>query len=1058
MNNKRLLWQFARLTTSRKNQLVFLTLLMVTCGLFGFVTSDSNAQPLPSVNLINGFSATTTPAYPLKRSDDVTVRYLVDQNNQPFFIVGEAAWSLIGQVSLEDAQLYLDDLAAKGFNTVITTLVEGYYAVNAPANYYGVQPYIPANNFSSPNDAYFAHADAVINYAAAKGILVILSPNYLGCCNDGWRNALENQNTMTDAANFGTYVGNRYKNFPNLIYAWGNDMNPDTTNVRDKIDAMATATRLADPNHLHTFHAAPEFSAWEIGNAYNYTWIDFNAVYSYNPVQAEVASNYDPDNNPNTPPPLPLFLFESHYENDWGGRNALITRRQGYVAVLTGASGYAYGNNPMWHMNGHPSWITTDWHLHLEDEGRADMAHFQALFSSRNWAALIPDANNTLVTGNKGTGENYSAAAVTADHGTAIIYFPQNKTITVAMNQISGSTANVWWFNPRTGAAQSGGSFATTGSRQFAAPTNNDWLLVLDNADLNLPAPGQMPQPTPTNTPISPTATQPTTPPGPTLTPANTVTPTLPPTFTFTPTPTNIPVSTVTTTPSNTPPVQTPTNTPLPGSGFPATGILDNFNRNNGPLGPNWSGQTSGHSIVSNQLDVGNSEDIYWNSTVFGSDQEAYITLTTIDQNGDEIGLILKSQSNTNITAMIAVVYNPIPKRVQVWTYSGSQGWVQRGGNFPVAFVNGDQFGARATATGLVEVYRNSTLLTTQTVTDWSHYSGSGYIGIFPLSASNAILDDFGGGTRGILPTATTTPILPTNTPTAVPTNTPIPSTATLMPPTVSPTNTPLPPTATFTPTPATISLLYVSSTTSGSVGGISFANEDILITNLATGDWSLYFDGSDVGLGGTDVNAFSLLTDGTILLSLNSTTYAVPGLGTVENRDIIRFLPTTLGTNTSGSFVWYFDGSDVGLANGGENIDVIAFAPDGRLLISTTGNFSVPGVSGGDEDIIAFTASQWGSTTAGTFAFYFDGSDVALNTTSSEDINGLWVDTANNQLYLSTVGAFAVPGVSGDGADIFICTPGTLGMTTTCTFTLFWDGSLNGLSGQVLDAIEIVP
>lgn len=450
--------------------------------------------PAPPLNI-------SLPAFPLKRAEDPTARYLVDQNNQPFFIVGEAAWSLIGQVSLEDAQLYLDDLAARGFNTVIATLVEGYYADNAPANFYGVEPYIPENDFSAPNEAYFAHADAVIQYAASKGILVILAPNYLGCCEDGWRNILEHQNTLEDATHFGTFVGTRYKDFPNLIYAWGNDMNPDNTNVRDKINAMALAVRAADPNHLHTFHASPEYSSWEIANSYDFDWIDLNSVYTYNPVQGEVSYNYDPDNQPYTAPPLPLFLFESHYENDWANLPALATRREGYVAVLTGASGYAYGNNPLWHMNGHPLWNTTDWHNHLNDEGRADMTHFAALFDSRDWVHLIPDQNDTFVTADKGDGDEYAAAAVTADGNTAIVFFPFGKTVTLNMNALNGTTTSVWWFNPRDGSAQTAGTVPATGSQTFTPPSDQDWLLVLDNADLNLPAPGTTTYPPPDLTP-----------------------------------------------------------------------------------------------------------------------------------------------------------------------------------------------------------------------------------------------------------------------------------------------------------------------------------------------------------------------------------------------------------------------------------------------------------------------------------------------------------------------------------------------------------------------------
>jgi len=42
------------------------------------------------------------------------------------------------------------------------------------------------------------------------------------------------------------------------------------------------------------------------------------------------------------------------------------------------------------------------------------------------------------------------------------------------------------------------------------------------------------------------------------------------------------------------------------------------------------------------------------------------------------------------------------------------------------------------------------------------------------------------------------------------------------------------------------------------------------------------------------------------------------------------------------------------------------------------------------------------------------------------------------------------------DGADIFTCAPGSLGNTTSCTYTFFWDGSAYGLSGKTLDGIEI--
>ena len=275
------------------------------------------------------------------------------------------------------------------------------------------------------------------------------------------------------------------------------------------------------------------------------------------------------------------------------------------------------------------------------------------------------------------------------------------------------------------------------------------------------------------------------------------------------------------------------------------------------------------------------------------------------------------------------------------------------------------------------------------------------------------------------------------------PTNTPVP-----------PTNTPVPPTPTSTPAPAS-AVIYVSSTTNGNSGGVAYNDEDIVAYDTSTGFWSMYFDGSDVGITG-DVNAFAFMPDGTILLSLDAAA-TVSGLGTVDDSDIIRFAPTSLGANTAGTFTWYFDGSDVGLTTNNEDIDTIGIAPNGKLVISTVGSFGVTGASGNDEDLIEFTATSLGSTTSGTWSLYFDGSDVGLNDSSSEEINGAWIDSSNGDIYLTVLGAFSVPGVSGDGADIFICTPGLLGSTTSCTYSPYWDGSANGFGGEIADGVRIV-
>jgi hypothetical protein len=252
--------------------------------------------------------------------------------------------------------------------------------------------------------------------------------------------------------------------------------------------------------------------------------------------------------------------------------------------------------------------------------------------------------------------------------------------------------------------------------------------------------------------------------------------------------------------------------------------------------------------------------------------------------------------------------------------------------------------------------------------------------------------------------------------------------------------------------------MIYVSSSSGGSVGGVSFADEDILAFDTNTGSWTMVLDGSVVGLSGAsarDVDAFHFLNDGSILLSFVGAT-TIPNVGSVDDSDLVRFIPTLLGTSTSGTFEIYFDGSDVALSSNGEDVDAVYVDVNGDLLLSTSGRNSVPGVSGSDEDILRFTPTSLGATTSGTWSMEFDGSDVGLSNSSSEDVWGIWVDIVSGDIYLTTQDTFAVSGASGDGADVFSCGNPTTGSSTSCNFASFWDGSANGYGGEAMNGLFI--
>jgi len=84
-----------------------------------------------------------------------------------------------------------------------------------------------------------------------------------------------------------------------------------------------------------------------------------------------------------------------------------------------------------------------------------------------------------------------------------------------------------------------------------------------------------------------------------------------------------------------------------------------------------------------------------------------------------------------------------------------------------------------------------------------------------------------------------------------------------------------------------------------------------------------------------------------------------------------------------------YFDGSDVGLTTGDENIDGTSVA-GGNIYLSTTGAFSVTGVSGADEDVFVCTSPTTGDPTSCTYSptLFLDGSTVGLTTNDVDAID----------------------------------------------------------------------
>ncbi len=232
---------------------------------------------------------------------------------------------------------------------------------------------------------------------------------------------------------------------------------------------------------------------------------------------------------------------------------------------------------------------------------------------------------------------------------------------------------------------------------------------------------------------------------------------------------------------------------------------------------------------------------------------------------------------------------------------------------------------------------------------------------------------------------------------------------------------------------------------TLGAAGAV--ADEDIALYDGGTSTWSVYFDGSDVGLSSFAIDALAVLPSGELLISvdIDGTLVGITGgpSGTsIDDSDILKFTPTTLGANTAGTWSFYFDGSDVGLTTSNEDVDALSILPSGAIGISTLGAATVTGLSGiEDEDIFGFTPTTLGAVTAGAWSYYFDGSDVGLSTNANEDIDAFYSPTTGAMSF-STLAAFSVTGLSGLDEDAFNFTATTTGTATAGTFSSYFTGT----------------
>lgn len=420
--------------------------------------------------------ATRPPVYPLKIGP--TRRYLVDRRGRPFLIVGDSPQALIADVSLTQADRFLANRRAAGFNSVWVNLLCNSYTGGRPdgTTYDGISPFTRAGDLSTPNPAYFARVHAMVRLAAKHGLAVFLDPIETG----GWLKVLR-RNGVGNAYEYGRYLGQQFRRYPNIVWFNGNDFQTwrrpaDTALVL----AVAKGIKSTAPNQLQTV----ELDYWTSTSLDDPRWrgmIELEAAYTYYPTYAQVLEAYA------RRPHLPVFMVEANYEGEHWYTGPSTLRRQEYWTMLSGASGQFYGNKYTWQ-------FSDGWRGYVDTVGSRQLTIATNLLAHRRWYDLVPDRAHKLVVSGYGTyaergdvnDNDYVTAARTGDGKLAIAYVPTSRTMTVALTRMSGRRVRARWYDPSSGryAAVSGSPFERHGKQAFTTPGRNhdgdpDWVLVL---------------------------------------------------------------------------------------------------------------------------------------------------------------------------------------------------------------------------------------------------------------------------------------------------------------------------------------------------------------------------------------------------------------------------------------------------------------------------------------------------------------------------------------------------------------------------------------------------
>ncbi len=422
-------------------------------------------------------------------------RYLEHENGKPFFWLGDTGWLMPERLNRDEASFYLSRCAQAGYNVVQVQTVNAVPAFNV----YG-QPSHPAGydftNIDMPGTyGYWDHMDYIIETAERNGIYIGMVCIWGGLVKSG-------QMTREEAVKYGTFLANRYKSHPNIVWIIGGDIQGS---IQTEVwETLAHTIRTIDPTHLMTFHPRGRTCSSDFFPAAD--WIDFHMFQSGHRRYGQRMGNKDypiPDNTEEDSwryvehslaiqPLKPVLDGEPSYENIPQGLHhsteprwsAADVRRYAYWSVFAGSCGHTYGCNDImqfYRPGIAPAYFAdTPWWQALDFPGFNQMQHLKNLILTFPYKERVPDqsiiaiddklqiesnalpvariaqeqlppagiivpADSSLVV------KKYNRLIATRGKDYLLVYNYMGRPMQINLTKITGKQKKAWWYSPVTG-------------------------------------------------------------------------------------------------------------------------------------------------------------------------------------------------------------------------------------------------------------------------------------------------------------------------------------------------------------------------------------------------------------------------------------------------------------------------------------------------------------------------------------------------------------------------------------------------------------------------------